>query len=80
MQISKLYDYIEKFVKFGDGKKTPMIQGCDNTHKRTKEFCKKFNINFDKLYSKILKPNGGCCCDCEILMNVADKIDEGHKI
>jgi hypothetical protein len=71
-----LYSYLENFIKFGDGKKEPMINGCDNKHTRTKEFCKLNGINFEKLYKEHLKTTGGCCCDCEVLLNTADKIKE----
>jgi len=61
---------------FGDLYSFLANKKCDNTHKQTKEFCRKNRIDFDKLYEKHLKTTGGCCCDCEILMNTVEQRQE----
>jgi len=43
--------------------------GCNGTRRYTKLFCKMNKINFDKLAEEFLDETGGCCCDCEVLMN-----------
>jgi len=68
-----LYSYLENYIRFGNGKTEPMIEGCDHKHTKSKEFCELNGINFDRLYKEVLKPTGGCCCDCEILMNTANR-------
>lgn len=49
---------------------------CDNTHKQTKEFCRINGIDFERFYDEHLKTTGGCCCDCEILMNTVEERQE----
>jgi hypothetical protein len=53
--------------------KLEYLKDCDNTHKITKEAV---NDSFPDDPEKIdeamqwLTDHGGCCCDCEIIMNI----------
>ena len=70
-----LYSYIGNYIEFGIKKKQ-----CDSTHKRTKEFCELNGINFERLYKIHLKTTGGCCCDCEILLNTVNQREHNEVI
>jgi len=52
---------------------------CYNDHTHTREFCKLFQIDFDELYP-LLSDLGGCCCDCEVYLNVGRNVDHNSQI
>lgn len=64
-QINALFDYLD--AELGN-------QECDNTHKLTKNFLVENNLP-EKETILWLDAQGGCC-DCEVLFNVEEKIDD----
>lgn len=62
----RLFEYLEKHE-------------CYNDHSFTRTFCKENEINFDELYP-LLKDTGGCCCDCEVLLNTGMNVDHNSEI
>jgi hypothetical protein len=43
---------------------------CDNTHSITKGICNLKGLP-EEAVLEFCRQNGGCCCDCEILMNMS---------
>jgi hypothetical protein len=43
---------------------------CDGTHRYTRQWLRAHRIDVDANLA-LLRELGGCCCDCEILFNVA---------
>lgn len=68
---AELVDWIgvEVFDKDGNSK-------CDTTLKRTQAFCEAAGADFEAV-KQTLESHGGYC-DCEIVYNVADSMDEPY--
>lgn len=43
---------------------------CDHTHKLTEEFIQEYYEDYFEEMMEWIKNHGGCCCDCEIAMNI----------
>ena len=70
----ELYEYLETYIKFGDGKSTPMSMTCKSDLHCVKDFCYNKKINFEKV--KVVCEQFGGFCDCEVLLNVTDDCDD----
>lgn len=73
-----LFDYLDGKVKFGDGITIPLSASCKNDHRDVKNFAKHFDLNENDLI-RLVRSYGGYC-DCEVLLNMTDSIDEELEI
>lgn len=77
MKYEKLYDYLRKKCNFRKekGKDT---WTCFGDLRFVKEFCKKHNLNFKKIKERV-EGTGGYC-DCEVLFNSTEKINDNEVL
>ena len=48
-------------------------QGCDNTHRHSVRWLQLHGFDVDEAL-ELLAKYGGCCCDCEVLLNVDPEV------
>jgi hypothetical protein len=66
-QVESLIDYIER-------------QGeCDNSHRYTREWAELHGLDAEPLIESLAQ-YGGCCCDCEVAINVPDRFYETEAV
>lgn len=59
-QLENLIDYLDRRLD---------REGCDNTHRFTIAWAEERGIDQDDVLD-FVRPRGGCCCDCEVVLNV----------
>ena len=47
---------------------------CDRSHRLTIEFAARRGLDVADLLD-VVKSLGGCCCDCEVLLNVMPRVE-----
>ncbi len=83
MKYQKLFDYLEgkcnfKEIKTKSKTKKDYTWKCDRKLSFTNQFCKKNKLDFEKV-KKRLEDTGGYC-DCEVLLNSAERIKGSEEI
>ena len=69
--LESLFDYLDAEIG----------SRCDGTHRLTREWAVQHSL--DDLETEallaLLAKHGGCCCDCEVLLNVEPQLGAGHE-
>ena len=67
LDLEDLFDYLDEFL---------VRQDCDNSHRHTREWAA--SRGFGDLETEdllaLLAKHGGCCCDCEVLLNAEPQL------
>ena len=74
----ELFDYLEGKLEFGDGVTTALSASCKHDHADVLKFSKHHKLNNDYMI-RLVRSYGGYC-DCEVLFNMVDRIDEELEI
>ena len=73
-----LFEYLDEKCNFNDGKGDKTTWVCDNKLTFTKEFCTKNKLDFEEI--KVALEGSGGYCDCEVLFNSMENLDENEEL
>lgn len=77
MKYAQLFKYLKEKVNFRKQKET-VHWNCDGHLTFTEQFCKENNLPKDRVIARCEKTGG--FCDCEVLFNSTDNIDEEEEM
>ena len=88
MKWKDLFDFMEEKVDFRHKDGLPydpettdandITWTCNHDHTFVKEFCEQHNLNYEAVGERLR--NTGGHCDCEVLLNSVEAIDEDSEL